>query len=183
MNNIKETINYFSNTTILNLGEIIRYNNRRRIKDENVAEHSFYVVAVTLKICKFYNLSDSVTFEALKYAISHDLPEILLGDVIFETKESNPLIKDLIEDAEIEAIKNSDDLKCFYPEYLDFVVGEKNNSLPSLVVKLADTISVVQYSEREIELGNNSKQMLEINKNSKIRVERYIDKIESLLEV
>lgn len=174
-------ISQLGDYSIMNLGEIIRYNNRTKIKHENVAEHSFYVIFTAMQICKQYNLSEKTTAKVLELAMIHDVPEMMLGDIPFETKENNPVLTEILNVAEYEAMK--DTFPSLADLYKEFLNHETSETLPYLVVKLADTAGVLQYSNRELDLGNNSKQMLEINKNSKIRVESYIKKIESLLEV
>lgn len=164
---------------ILNLGEIIRYNNRAKIKHENVAEHSFYVASTVLKICKMFSLPDSIKYEALELAIVHDIPELLVGDMPYDTKVNNKQLADLLAQAELEELEKH--LPEFLDSYKSFIEQEKEESLAYLVVKLADTVSVLQYSNLERELGNQTKDMVQINEDSKVRVANIIEKIESKL--
>lgn len=162
---------------ILNLGEIIRYNNRPKIKNENVAEHSFYVASTTLKICKMYNLDNETTLKALQFAIIHDIPELLIGDLPFETKEYNQHLKEEVEKAELNSL--AADMPEYFNLYSKFLEEEKHETIPFLVVKLADTISVVQYSMREIELGNGTDSMNSIFERAIGRVTKLILKLET----
>lgn len=176
----KNTIDYLGETQILGLGEIIRYNNRPKIKNENVAEHTFYVATTVLKICRIFNLSEVVKTKALEFAIVHDIPEILIGDVPYDTKVNNPLLREEIEKAELRTLSES------MPEYLDsyskFVKEEKEETTAYLVTKLADTVSVLQYSNRELDLGNKTKDMALINSESKIRIQKLIEKLQSSIQ-
>lgn len=173
-------INYLGETQILGLGEIVRYNNRPKIKTENVAEHTFYVASTVLKLCTIFNLNESIKNKALEFAIVHDIPEILIGDVPYDTKVNNPLLREEIEKAEIKSLSDH------MPEYLDsyskFIEEEKLETTAYLVTKLADTISVLQYSNRELDLGNNTEQMKNINSDSKGRIQKLINKLRDSIE-
>ncbi|WP_353856829.1 YfbR-like 5'-deoxynucleotidase [Bacillus sp. Bos-x628] len=166
-------------TRILALGEIIRYNNRPKIKHENVAEHTFYVITTVLKICQMYNVDDYIKLKALEFAAVHDIPEIFLGDVPYDTKVDNPTLQKILNEAEIV------NLKKYMPEYAkayeQFLKEEKEETIAYLIVKLADTVSVLQYSNSEIELGNKTKQMKSINDGAQERVSNLIEKLEARL--
>lgn len=165
--------------TILGLGEIIRYNNRPKIKHENVAEHSFYVVTTVLKICQLYKIDEKTKLKALEFAAIHDLPEIFLGDIPYDTKVNNPLLVEALEKAELTSMYVR--MPEFAKQYEQFLKEEKEETLAYLIVKLADTVSVLQYSNREIELGNRSEQMKSINDGAMMRVFNYINKLEEKL--
>lgn len=175
-----EKVKMLGDATILGLGEIIRYNNRPKIKHENVAEHSFYVITNVLKIVKMFNLSDEVKYKALEFATVHDIPELMVGDIPYDTKVNNPDLREACEQAEVIALEQN------MPEYLDpykkFLEEEKKETIPYLVTKLADTVSVLQYSNRELSLGNQTPQMRDINEGAQERVFRLIQKLENKIE-
>lgn len=166
-------------TQILQLGEIIRYNNRVKIRLENVAEHSFYVVTTVLKICKMYNIDSATKAKALEFAAVHDIPEAITGDIGYDTKEGNKLLREALEVAEIKGLQK------YMPEYLDsyleLLKEEKEETTAYLIVKLADTVSVLQYSNLELELGNKTRSMELINKGSYERVQDLIERLENAL--
>lgn len=173
-------IKTLGNTTILGLGEIIRYNNRPKIKNENVAEHTFYVTSTVLKICKMFKLSNEVKHKALEFAVVHDIPELLIGDVPYDTKANNPILREAVEQAEIKALQ--DNLPEYFESYSQFLKEEKEQTVAYLVTKLADTVSVLQYSNRELDLGNKTPQMIEINDECQERIARLISKLEEKIE-
>lgn len=173
-------INYLGETQILGLGEIVRYNNRPKIKTENVAEHTFYVASTVLKLCTIFNLNETIKNKALEFAIVHDIPEILIGDVPYDTKVNNPLLREEIEKAEIKSL--SDHMPEYLDSYSEFIKEEKIETTAYLVTKLADTISVLQYSNRELDLGNNTEQMKNINSGSKERIQNLINKLRDSIE-
>lgn len=165
---------------IMGLGEIIRYNNRPKIKNENVAEHSFYVVTTVIKICNLYEIGDYIRLKALEFAAVHDIAELLIGDIPYDTKVNNPELRAAVEEAEVNALRQH------MPEYLDtylnFLDEEKRETVAYLITKLADTVSVLQYSNRELDLGNQTLQMKEINDGAQERVFRLVQKLEEKLE-
>ena len=172
-------VRVLGDTTILGLGDIIRYNNRPKIKYENVAEHSFYVVATVLKICIMYNIDEETKLKALEFATVHDLGEIFLGDVPYDTKVDNPALSQILEVAEVKALEKN--LPEYTKYYEQFLKEEKEQTVAYLITKLADTVSVLQYSNRELALGNKTELMKDINENSQERVTNLIEKLESKL--
>lgn len=175
MKNINEILNYFGDTKIMTLGEIVRYNDRPKIRKESVSEHSFYVAANVIKICKAYNIPLEVKHDALEMAITHDIPEVFTGDIGYITKRDNPELAKALEETELKQLYEN--MPEYYQSFKDYVEGLKNQDLAATIVKLADVISVLQYSNNEIELGNRSKQMNDINIDAKNRVETFINKL------
>lgn len=172
-------VTILGNTTILGLGDIVRYNNRPKIKNENVAEHSFYVVATALKVCAMYNVDAETKMKALEFATVHDLGEIFLGDIPYDTKVNNPELSRILEISEVKALKQN--LPEYAEAYEQFLKEEQEETVPYLIAKLADTTSVLQYSSRELELGNKTAQMKLINDDSYERVAKLIYKLEEKL--
>ena len=160
---------------ILNLGEIIRYNNRSKIKHENVAEHTFYVSASVLRICKMFNLPDEIKYKALEFATVHDIPELLVGDMPYDTKYNNPELAKLLNDVEVSELEKH--MPEFADSYKQYLIEEEEETLCYLVVKLSDAISVLQYSSLELELGNSTLEMKLINEDSIKRVSTLIDSL------
>lgn len=177
----QQKVKTLGDNKIMGLGEIIRYNNRPKIKNENVAEHSFYVVTTVIKICNLYNIGDMIRLKALEFAAVHDIAELLIGDIPYDTKVNNPELRAAVEQAEVTALENH------MPEYLDaykkFLEEEKEETVAYLITKLADTVSVLQYSNRELDLGNKTLQMREINEGAQERVFRLVQKLEDKLEL
>ena len=175
-----EIIKKLGDTTILGLGEIVRYNNRAKIKNENVAEHSYYVAATVLKICQIFNIDDDIKYKALEFSVVHDMGEIFLGDIPYDTKLNNPSLSGVLEKAEILSLEKN------MPEYAElfkeFIKEEKEETTAYLVAKLADTVSVLQYSNRERSLGNNTDSMIHINEESKVRIQKLIDKLDHSID-
>lgn len=174
-------INQFLNTDITRLGAINRYNNKHRNHEENVAEHSFYVMHMVLEILDFYNIHDSYfRLKCFEMALAHDVAEAVTGDISFDTKDNSGQLSEIINAAEVEVIKNHFPMYRYI--YEDYIEAEKNRGLEFLIVKIADTASVVKYSELEKNLGNNTKEFVEIRYNSMERLKLLISELEGKLK-
>lgn len=128
------------------LKNIVRYNPRTRLRNESVAEHSFFVALIALELCNRLNTSVETTQQCLTKALLHDMPETELNDITHDVKVAlnlYPLLK-AYEDKYFE--KN-------FPEFAKLMNDESEN-LVNLIVKYADAMSVLQYTYDEIELGN-----------------------------
>lgn len=167
----------YGDTFPLILSDMKRYNNRIKIKDENIAEHSFFVAYNILKIGYDYRLSNEVVNEAVAMAIVHDYPEIFTSDIPHDCKQSNPWLRDILSKVEQDFIKEQ------MPELLDrYDKLNTEYSIATLLVELGDAISVLQYSNREISLGNNTEDMRIIHNEVCSRVTRLFAKLEEELK-
>lgn len=160
-------------TKVQKLSDIVRYNSRSKITQENVAEHSFYVSIEALKICNVLELDDKTKLQVIEQAIVHDVPEGLVFDAPYDIKHNYPELPELLKAIEqTELSIHMPELTDAYNEYVD---AEDNNKLSYYIVKLADTISVLQYSFKELELGNETQDMKDIYQDACERVCMYAD--------
>lgn len=150
---------------IYKLKSIIRYNTRMHIKNESVAEHSFYVALLTLMICDKENMSDEIKLQAIIKALLHDMPEIETNDITHDAKERLNLRTYLKKYENAYFIKE-------FPKYAKMMISD-SKSIVSSIVDLADTLSVIQYVNNEISLGNTSNDIKDILQNAKHRIEKY----------
>lgn len=158
------------------LKNIIRYNTRTHIKNESVAEHSFYVALLALMICDEYDITDTrIRNAVLTKAILHDMPEIELNDITHDVKERLHL-REFMEKHEINYYERN------FPKECSLMTTSVNDKV-GIIVDLADALSVVQYSENEIRLGNHTNQMLEIHKEAYDRVTRYAVFLHQALDI
>ena len=143
---IKNDIATFANDVDV-LRNLIRYQNCPRLINESVAEHSFYVAIMVLKLREYYNFDLE---KALKMALIHDIPESFISDVPHNIKTANPDLSAALEAAENKVIKT-----IFSPEAEDMLNQFNSGSTPEgLACQLADIISVVLYSHDELLVGN-----------------------------
>jgi 5'-deoxynucleotidase YfbR-like HD superfamily hydrolase len=153
---------------IYKLQTIIRYNNSLRIKDENVAEHSFYVTAITLELHKYYDFNLE---KALQMAIKHDLPEIYIQDICHNTKRMFPELKKTLKMCELKVARSFNDNTAHLITEL-----ENGDSVESKIVEMADVLSCIQYSKNEMLLGNKD-YMLVVHDESIKRFKELIKKL------
>jgi 5'-deoxynucleotidase YfbR-like HD superfamily hydrolase len=156
---------------------LIRYNTTPHLLNESVAEHSFHVSIVTLFLYEKYKNIFNLDFEKIiKTAICHDEPESAeyIGDVPRPIKENNPELQKALEMYELKAMEEL--MGKEYVEYLkEFNEGK---TIESLIVKLADTISCLIYSESEINKGN--KYMERVKFESQEIIIKLIDRLDEL---
>ena len=154
------------------LKNIIRYNSRKRLVNESVAEHSFYVALFTLKICNDYNVDPRTEKRAIIKALLHDMPEIELNDITHDVKEKLNL---------------RPFLKKYEDEYFDTHFSEyrslmkKGDEKTNAIVDYADTMSVYQYVLNEELLGNQSDDIQEILNVTRVRIKTCKERLEEIL--
>ena len=155
------------------LKSLIRYNTRLKLTSETVAEHSYFVSLFTMIICEEVNLDNDVTANALRYAIIHDIPEIDTSDIPYPVKKANPELSNVLHNLEIKSIKNHLGKDCadFFEIVESNEEGTKELQIIRQVVKLADTLSVKQYCENEMTLGNSA--ITPIMEDAKSRISTY----------
>lgn len=137
---------------VYKLSNIIRYSQQNKIKNETVAEHSYYVTWFVNRLCTKYELGDTIRLMALETALLHDIPEVITNDITYDVKRMIPEVPALLQPYEEEVIKEHSSRAykvLFNPETHEEVIAKK-------VVKHADILSVLQYCQNEEMLGNKS---------------------------
>lgn len=154
---------------VYKLSNIIRYSQQNKIKNETVAEHSYYVSWFVNRLCTKYSLSDTIRLMALEAALLHDVPEVITNDITYDVKRMIPEVPALLQPYEEEVIKEHSSRAhkvLFNPETTDEIVAKK-------IVKHADILSVLQYCQNEEALGN--KNFTELRKATEKRVKESRD--------
>jgi len=152
------------------LKNIIRYNNLPRIKDESVAEHSYFVALIVTELYKEYRFDLG---KALLTAIVHDIAEIWISDIPRNIKNNHHELELLMDKIELNIVKEK------YPEHLSLIKDfNYKRTIEGLIVKLADCYSVLQYAEQEVKLGSTF-YMPDVIKQAK----KYIKILEKTLRV
>jgi len=133
---------------IYRLKHIIRYSNVSRITNENVAEHSFMVAAIVIKLANKYDFDIG---KATAMAVVHDFPEVYIDDVNHQVKRDYPKVAEALKEAEKQIMidKFSEVERAIYTAY------ESQVSAEAQIVKYADVLQCIQYAAHEISLGNN----------------------------
>lgn len=156
-----------------NLRSITRFQTAPRNARETVAEHSFYVTAIVLKLHDYFDFNLEV---ALKTALMHDYSEVYISDVPHTIKAANKELADSLEAAEtkINEAKLSNDYAQYILEFNTCATAE------GCMVALADVLSVLMYSRYEVKLGNKE-YMREVYHRSFRRVNEVLKKAEKYL--
>lgn len=129
-----------------------RYNNEIHIHSENVAEHSFYVAVYAMAICDVIGFNGELREIVIEKALIHDIHETVISDIPHNIKANFKSLNEICLN-----IENAYNKKNF--EYLDKKYNMLDIGIQGIVdcvVELADVISVKQYSQREISLGNEA---------------------------
>lgn len=110
-----------------------------KIKEQSVAEHSYYVALYTLKICQILEKSAEFSLKAVEYALQHDAGEAFTGDI------PSPL-KDIV----VGIDKAESDMRSWMglnAPVADDVVA---------VVHLADKLDALLWLTQEYHMGNTT---------------------------
>lgn len=156
------------------LSKIIRYNNRTRLQNESVAEHTCFVSLFCLKIMAQLNLGHETERQVLILAALHDMAESRTSDIPHNVKATYPEMECILADIEERYYKEN------WEKYVDVVYNQ--NDLVYNIVKLADAYSVYQYCMNERNLGNHSNDNEEILVEVRGRIAARIEAINSILE-
>ena len=156
------------------LSKIIRYNNRCRLQDESVAEHTCFVSLFCLKILAKLHLDHETERKVLILAALHDAAESQTSDIPHDVKANYPEIKEILDNVEEDYYLD------FWTEYYEDVY--KPGDLCYNILKLADSYSVYQYCLNEKALGNISDIIKEITHNSMVRIKHYTNAINQMIK-
>lgn len=169
------------------LSNVIRYNNRIRLTDESVAEHTCFVSVFCLKILAqirdafpHFVSNNHVEFlklerDVLILATLHDMPESLTSDIPHNVKMAFPAFNDILRDLE-----NDYYIRHWFTYYPDVMFP---TNIEFAILKLADAYSVLQYCMNEQSLGNVSKDVKEIILDAEQRVLTQINNINEMLSM
>ena len=167
----------YGNTFPLILADMKRYNNRIKLKSESIAEHSFFVAYNILKVGYDYKIPNEIINEAVAVAITHDYPEVFTSDLPHDCKQRYPALRQTLSYIEMEFMRT--EMPELYERYYKLT---HENSLVTLLVDIGDAISVLQFCNRENELGNHTSDILNISNEIKMRVVVLFEKLKKELE-
>lgn len=163
-----------------------RFNNAVHIHEENVAEHSFYVAMYAYALCDELRIGGVLRQIIIEKALVHDVHESIVSDIPHNVKKMDADVEHFFESYERHYNrKNFTQLEKTYNGL--FAVDQ---GICDLVVTLADVLSVRQYAELEVSLGNKhfeeilegtNNRISECIKQLKIAKLTYIDEVERLI--
>lgn len=177
---LRETniIDKYSDQYIMIMSSMKRYNNRIRIKDESLAEHSFYVAYNVLKLGYDLNIDEKIINRAVSLAIVHDIPESYTSDLPHDCKTAYPELRTILREIEDTFMEEEmPELLSYFKEYQD-----KERTICVKLVDLADAISVLQYCTREIQLGNKTDDFKVIMNEIHLRISHLYDDLLNTLK-
>lgn len=154
---------------IYNLSYISRYATVPRIKNESVAEHSFYVASIVMKLHEIYIFD---MHKAVAMAVMHDWTESWIDDTTALVKRQFPEIAAAVKNAEYD-IANDHFNNEVYSLWYDL---NNKKTIESLIVHLADVIQCSQYAKNEIKLGNNG-YMQDVLNISELRIQDLMEEL------
>lgn len=167
---------YGKNLFPLIMTKQIRYNNRDRIHNEDLAQHSYIVAYNIIKVAFDYNIQDSIRDRAVSMAIVHDFPETYTADLPHDCKAAYPELKSLLARIEKEFIHTEfSELESLYLEY------SKSDGLACLLVDIGDAISVLQYVNRELKYQQDDVDMNVIKNEVSLRIVKLFDELDKKL--
>jgi len=124
-----------------------RWSIARRIKDQSVAEHTFYAIYYTHVICVELKLDRENTLKAMELAVYHDMEEIFTGDIPGPAKR-------ILAKEEGYHTHITPHVKKNIPTY--FTGNEINNNNVVHIVKMASLVDEAMWMATESQLGNKS---------------------------
>lgn len=122
---------------------INRWSTTPAINRQNIAEHSFYVALYTDHLCQLLMWPMPRRYEAIHWALIHDMPETVTSDM------PGPVKRIVTNKA---ALQNVEDL--IFKEFGDGYKYDRTDWKVAAVVKAANLIDEVFYLHSEQLLGN-----------------------------
>ncbi len=137
---------------------VFRYNSSPVIRQENVAEHSWYVAQMCMRMY-YYVLKNEPEAKLdlgklLSQALSHDMDEMLTGDIPRPFKYHNERIRKEIDIAAKDIFTSYATRVELPPECINAVLDCKDG-LEGELVALADLLTVISYVAEESAMGNS----------------------------
>lgn len=120
-------------TDLLGLGDVQRWGVIKTLRQQSVAEHSFNVAVIAMELAERLECTSRSVANIVMWAIVHDAPETLTGDVDGKFKRDNPIVRDTMRLVEDE----------YFPWYRDC-----HHTVPEFIrhiVKTADRIEAIQF--------------------------------------
>lgn len=127
------------------LAVVTRWSGLPRLHNQSVAEHSYYVALYTDQLCRRFNWSPEYCYEAVSYALIHDMAEATTGDIMGPVKRKV-----------VNAVTLSDYEKEIMKELGPFYSDRKPPTAAiKVVVKAANIIDEFFHISLELAMGNN----------------------------
>lgn len=159
------------NGDLSRIRNVIRFSNSTKIKDESVAEHSYFAAYYALILAHALQQTEVVAIDygkMLARALLHDLDESISGDFIRHFKYTDPELHSMLDEASRKLMKQEAFLDLFTAKYACTEDGKglikqlytywndaKLSGIEGDIVAFADFLSVLSYVMNEIDCGNH----------------------------
>lgn len=124
----------FSFADVMRLSSIKRWGIVEMSRPQSVAEHSYNVAMVTLSICNRIGVDESLAVSAMTWALLHDLPEVVTGDIPTSLKQESPGTFEELE---------SRRFPIFSAAKTTFELGGA-----TAITKIADYVDAIQFAQK-----------------------------------
>lgn len=150
------------------LRNVIRFSNSTRIKDESVAEHSFFTAYYSLILANHLKTVENIQVDiatVLSRALVHDIDEAKSGDFVRHFKYEDPSLAEHISKVTRSSMRGAFN-DVFDNKYLvdsnykstlelqEYWENSKASGVEGDIVAFADFLSVLSYIMNEIDCGN-----------------------------
>lgn len=130
------------------LAYVPRWGIVRTLRQQSTAEHSYYVTLYANDIAAFLGLPTDTQLRIVKYALWHDMDELLTGDIPGPHKRriiDKPKAKHFLSTAmdKIFGIRGHRD-------------GSPHDAVVLTVVKIADMMDAINFLHEEMSMGNSN---------------------------
>lgn len=144
----------FTFAEIMRTGHVKRWQIVRVAREQTIAEHMYRVWLITTSICVQLKMPQQVAASANIWALIHDLPEVLTGDIATPAKEA--MRRALPDDDPVRNIELS--MSDNYREAHADAKTRHHEDMPTAyeLVKLADLIEAKCFLGCEM-MGNHAK--------------------------
>lgn len=122
------------------LSHVWRWNFHPRVRQESVAEHSYWTAIYAVRLLDRLNISAAQYVDAIQYALYHDAEEAITGDLPWPVKRGKAW-KDVHKEA------------C--SEINDPCLGGSLREDVKASIKAADLFSALVFVDEEVYMGNN----------------------------
>jgi 5'-deoxynucleotidase len=141
---------------LMRTGHVKRWQIVRVAREQTIAEHMYRVFIIAGHICSRLRVDDKTGQRAMAWALAHDVPEVVTGDIATPAKEA--MRKALPQDDPIRNIELN--LSDHYRHvYLEAKEPAYPNAVPAYeIVKLADLIEAKCFLACEM-MGNHAKEV------------------------
>ncbi len=129
------------------LSVVVRWSVLPRLHSQSVAEHSYYVALYTDHLCKLLKLGPVLWQKALRWAIRHDMDEVIVGDIM------GPVKRMIANHDELDKLRQAAFAELGYTE-------DKPDQMTLDIVKAANCIDEYFWLSMEVTSGNRSVRLM-----------------------